>query len=217
MTLQPIAEKRPRKIDLNLLPPEYRPAKKSKLSILLYSITVILVCAAVPLFIAKTGVDSDIKPMKEAITHLDATIQANAAVNQQAAAIQKLIDDNTSKMTVLQSSYDTVVSTGLRWSQVISEINDLTPYSKITLIGLSISGTCLAPTGTCPSGSGPIITFSGTSTKQQYVIDYATTLEESPFFINVNPNSLSSGGGALVSFTITAPLDLPNISVHSSK
>ena len=215
MTLQQIAERRPRKIDLNLLPPEYRPAKKSKLSIILYLVTVILVCAAVPLCIAKIGVDRDIKPMKEELTHLDATISANSAVNQQAAAIQKMIDDNNSKMTVMQSSYNTVVSTRLLWSQIVSEINAITPYSKITITGLSISGTCISPTGLCPSGSGPVITFSGNSPRQQYVIDYARTLEESPFFMNVNPNSLTSGGGALVTFTITAPLDLQNISIYS--
>ena len=212
MTLQQIAERRPRKIDLNLLPPEYRPAKKPKLSIILTLVTVILVCALLPLIIAKAGVDNDIKPMREEITHLDATIQANAAINQQAAVIQKMIDANNSKMAVMESSYNTLISTRLLWSQIISEINDLTPYSKITLTGLSISGPCLSPTGACPAGSGPVITFTGTSTKQQYVIDYATTLEESPFFINVNPNSVSSGGGALVTFTIIAPLDLSNIS-----
>ena len=216
MTLQQLAEKRPRKIDLNLLPPEYRPVKKSKLSIILVLVTVILVCALIPITIAKAGVDSDIKPMREEIPHLDAPIQANNAVNQQASVIQKMIDDNNSKMAVTESSYNTVVSSRLLWSQIVSEINDLTPYSKITLAGISPSDTCVAPSGTCPSGSTPLITITGTSTKQQYILDYATTLEESPFFQNVDFNFQDSGTGS-VTFTLTAPLDLLNISTNSSK
>lgn len=217
MTLQQIAEKRPRKIDLNLLPPEYRPAKKSKLSVILALIMVILVCALIPLAIAKFGVDNDIKPMKAQITSLDATIQANAANNKEAASIQEMIDETNSEMATVESNYSTVVNSKLLWSQIISELNDLTPYSKITLTGISISSTCAAPSGTCPSGSGPVITLVGTTQKQQYVVDYATTLEASPFFINVNPSFTGSGGGSLVSFTITAPLDLLNISKNSTQ
>ena len=215
MTLQQIAEKRPRKIDLNLLPPEYRPAKKSKLSIILALVTAILVCALIPLAIAKFGVDNDIKPMKEQITGLDATISANGANNQAAIAIQKEIDESNSKMAAMESNYSTVVNTRLLWSQIISELNDITPYSKITLTGISISGACTAPSGTCPLGSGPVITLAGTAQKQQQVVDYATILEESPFFMNVNPRFTGGGGEALVSFTITAPLDLLNISASS--
>ena len=216
MTLQQIAEKRPRKIDLNLLPPEYRPAKKSRLAFILALVIAILICALVSIFIAKTGVNSDINPMREEITHLDTTIQANNAVNQQAASIQRMIDDNNSKMTAMESSYDTVVSTRLLWSKVISEINDLTPYAKITLSAISLPTSCVAPSGTCPAESAPI-TFTGTSTKQQYVLDYATTLEESPFFKNVDFRFSDSGGGASVSFTITAQLDFPNIYTNNSK
>jgi len=218
MTLQQIAEKRPRKIDLNLLPPEYLPAKKSKLSLILALVTVILVCALVPLIIAKAGVDSDIKPMRVEITDLDATIQANTAQNRQAAVIQSMIDNNNSKMAVIESSYTTVVGTRVLWSKVISEINDLTPYSKINLSSISLpSGTCVLPSGTCPSGSAPIITLAGTSAKQQYVLDYATALQGSPLFKNVDFSFGASGVGTAVRFTLTAPLDLLNIITKSSK
>jgi Tfp pilus assembly protein PilN len=216
MTLQQIAERRPRKIDLNLLPPEYRPVKKSKLSLILVLVAVILVCASVSLIILKFGVDSDIKPMREQITSLDATIDANAANNQAASAIQTMINDNISKMAVMQANYSTAVNSRILWSQLIAEINELTPYSKIAVTSIAPAGTCIAPAGICPSGSEPVITLIGISLKQQYILDYATILEESPFFKNV-VFSFQDNGIGIVNFTITVPLDMQNVSTNVSK
>jgi len=56
VTLQQTPERRPKKIDLNLLPAEFRPVKKSKLSLILYITIFVLVCAIAPLIIMKSGV-----------------------------------------------------------------------------------------------------------------------------------------------------------------
>ncbi len=196
MTLQQISEKRPRKIDLNLLPPEYRPVKKSKLSLLLALVAILLVCALVPVFIAKTGVDSDIKPLRPKLTSLQSTLQANLANNAEAATIQKQIDDNVAKLAVVGVDYRTFISTRIIWSAILEEINDITPKSKITLDAITLTDIS--------------VVFAGTSTKRQYIIDYEKVLEESPFFKGIT-FSFEDGTDS-VSFGITAPFDMSTIS-----
>ena len=195
MTLQQTPEKRAKKIDLNLLPPEYRPAKKSKLSIILILVAILLACAFAPIFIAKTGVDSDIEPLRTELSSLQATLQANLATNAEANAIQTQIDDNISKLAVMEADYQTFISTRLIWSAILEEINDITPKSKITVNTLGLSDKS--------------IVFSGTATKRQYIIDYETTLEDSPFFSEVT-FSFEDGVDS-VSFKITAPFDMSYI------
>ena len=47
MTSEQLPERRPQKIDLNILPPEFLPKKASRLSILMVMVAIILACLVV--------------------------------------------------------------------------------------------------------------------------------------------------------------------------
>lgn len=197
MTLQQTPEKRPKKIDLNLLPAEYLPTKKSKLSIILVLVTVLLICSTVPAITAKTGVDSDIKPLQVKLTGLDATLKANLANNAEAVSIENQITDNISKLVSLNFDYYTFVSTRLIWSKIIEELYDITPRSRIDWNTVTLSSTS--------------IQIDGTATKRIYIIDYETAVEASPFFKGITFSFEDNAEGEAVNFKITAPFDMAYI------
>lgn len=209
MTLQQTPEKRPNKIDLNLLPAEFRPAKKSKLTILLVLVAVLLACALAPVFLAKTGIDSDIKPLEAKLTALDATLAANKANNAEAVVILAQYMDNVSKLAVMQSDYRQFVSTRILWSAILEEVDDLTPRSKITAKTIYLADT--------------YIKIEGTATKRQYIIDYETAIEASDFFKGITFSFDDNATGDPVTFKVEAPFDMSyisstnNASLNSSK
>jgi Tfp pilus assembly protein PilN len=109
-----------------------------------------------------------------------------------------MIDANNSKMTVMASDYKTFISTRLMWSAILSEINDLTPKSKITIATVTLQDTG--------------VKIDGSATKRQYIIDYETSIEASPFFKDVTFSFEDSTAGEMVIFKITAPFDMSYIS-----
>jgi Tfp pilus assembly protein PilN len=203
MTLQQTPEKRPRKIDINLLPPEYRPAKKSRLSLILIVAMVVLACALVPVITLKFGVDSDVKPLRAEITQLDATIAARTANNREATGLQAQIDVLTNKSIGMYMDYAEFLASRIVWSDVVTEIFDCIPNNRITLNSITPVATSL---------EGMDITLIGTATgtssssKRLYIHDYVTALEKSDFFEKVD-FSFSDITENTASFTITAPLD----------
>ena len=193
MTLQQTPERRPKKIDLNLLPAEFRPAKKSHLSIILYLIVFVLVCAMVPLIIMKSGVDSDSNSLKAELTGLQqnlATLQANKTeadlIKDQIAVVQ-------GQLATAKADDRTFHNDSMLWSQVITEIDDLVPGKKITLSSI------------VTSAHG--VSLPGTATRKMYVYDFAVTLEASDFFTGVEFNFGDCPDVAACNFGITVSVN----------
>jgi Tfp pilus assembly protein PilN len=120
MTLQQTPERRPKKIDLNLLPSEYRPPKKSYLGIILYLIIAVLICAMIPLLIMRSGINSELKSLPGNI----------ASLVLQLSELQVNKDEE---------DYQSFVANRSTWSQIVTEIYDLVPGKKITLESISPS------------------------------------------------------------------------------
>jgi Tfp pilus assembly protein PilN len=190
VTLQQTPERRPKKIDLNLLPSEFRPVKKSKLSLILYITIIVLVCAIAPLIIMRSGVDSDSNAITaEQISLLLqlSTLQAN---KNEADAIKSQITAAQDQLANVKSDEQTFLNSSILWSQVITEIDDLVPGKKITLSSI----------GTTATG----VSLPGTATRKIYVYDFAVALEASEFFTNVDFNFGDCPDIAQCGFAITA-------------
>jgi Tfp pilus assembly protein PilN len=190
VTLQQTPERRPKKIDLNLLPSEFRPVKKSKLSLILYITIIVLVCAIAPLIIMRSGVDSNSNAITaEQISLLFqlSTLQAN---KNEADAIKSQITAAQDQLANVKSDEQTFLNSSILWSQVITEIDDLVPGKKITLSSI----------GTTATG----VSLPGTATRKIYVYDFAVALEASEFFTNVDFNFGDCPDIAQCGFAITA-------------
>jgi Tfp pilus assembly protein PilN len=193
MTLQQIHERRPKKIDLNLLPSEYRPVKRSKLNVILYMTTFVLVCAAITLIVIKLGVDSDIKDLNGQLASLQQQLSVLQANKNEADVIKSQISDVQGQLAAIEANYQTFLNDRYLWSQIITEIDDLVPGNKITLSTISIS-------------AGNEVSIAGISTKRINVYDYVLALEESDFFTGVDFTFGDCPETENCQFTITAPL-----------
>ena len=188
MTLQQTPERRPKKIDLNLLPSEFRPAKKSKLSLILYITIIVLVFAIAPLIIMKSGVDSDSKSLTIEDFNLQlqlATLQAN---KNEADAIKSQITAAQGQLATTEADDQTFHKDSIIWSQVITEIDDLVPSKIITLDSIATSGKS--------------VSLPGVSTKKMSVYDFIVNLNASDFFTNVTFNFGDCVDTASCSFSI---------------
>ena len=193
MALQQTPERRPKKIDLNLLPAEFRPVKKSRLSLILYITIFVLVCAIAPLIIMKSGVDSDSNSLKAELPILQqqlATLQAN---QNEADAIKSQITAAQDQLATAKADDQIFHNDSMLWSQVITEIDNLVPGSKITLSSI----------GTSAHG----VSLPGTSTKKMYVYDFVVDLGESDFFTDVDFNFGDCPDIAACNFAITASVN----------
>jgi Tfp pilus assembly protein PilN len=203
MTMQQTPERRPKKIDLNLLPSQYRPPKKSYLGLTLYLTIFVLIGALILLFIMKSGVNNDIVSLHSNITSLDQQLSALQANKDEADPLKAQIADVQNQLADMETDYQSFVTNRSTWSQIITEINDLIPGKKITLQSI----------GTAPDK----VTLSGTSTKRIYTYDYVVSLEESDFFNNVNFNFGDCPDIESCTFTIIAPLTKLNQTEGESK
>lgn len=197
MTLQQASERRPKKVDLNLLPSEYRPVKKSRLGIILYLIVFVLICAMVPLIIMKLGVDSDTKSLKDNLANLQQQINTLQANKNEADPIKDQIAVVQGQLVSMEADYQSFIDNRSAWSEIINEVFDLVPGNKLSLSSVAIS-------------SSNIITISGTSTKRIYVYDYAVNLEESDFFTGVDFTFGDCPETDKCTFSITVPLTTLN-------
>jgi Tfp pilus assembly protein PilN len=194
MTLQKTPERRPKKIDLNLLPSEFRPAKKSKLSLILYMTIFVLVCAIAPLIIMKSGVDSDSNSLKIEQTGLQqqlATLQAN---KNEADGIKSQITPLQDQLATAKADDRTFHNDSMLWSQIITEIDDLVPGKKITLSSIGTS-------------ANNKVSLPGVATRKMYVYDFAVDLEASDFFTDVNFNFGDCPDIAACNFAITVSVN----------
>jgi len=196
MTLQQATERRPKKIDLNILPDEYRPPKKSYLGLILYLVVFVLVCALAVVIVMKLGVDSDIKTLDQNLAGLQQQLTELQANKAEADPLKAQITNAQAQLAGMESDYESFMEDRLMWSQIIDEIIETLPGKKITLNSISTAADK--------------VTLRGTATKRIYVYDYALDLEESDTFENVDFTFGDCPETSNCDFTITAPFPEEN-------
>lgn len=191
MASQQLPERRPKKIDLNLLPPEYLPRKLPKLSIALVILIVVAACLPFPIVLLKADVDAQCAPLETRLAGLEDEYGRLLSLSIEARELQDQIDAAESKLATMDQDYETFQDNLVLWSEIIAEIEDALPGKKVTLTSITQKGS--------------EITLVGTATRVDYVWDYATALKESEYFSGVTPTSIVDTGVA-VSFTMIVPL-----------
>jgi Tfp pilus assembly protein PilN len=186
VTEQP--ELRPKKVDLDLLPDEYKPRKVSKLTTVLVIVVVLMVCLAGLLIFLKTDVDSKNSSLEGELATVTSEYQKTVNLVNEGKALQTQIDAAESKLEAIEQDYLTYQENLILWSVIIKEIDDAIPGTRLSLKSITQSGSS--------------ITLLGTANEDSYIWNYATNLEEKEYFWDVTPTSIVSTG-ASSSFTIT--------------
>lgn len=190
MASQQLPERRPKKIDLNLLPPKYLPRKLPKLSIALVILIVVAACLPFPIVLLKADVDAQCAPLETRLAGLEDEYGRLLSLSIEARELQDQIDAAESKLVTMDQDYETFQDGLVLWSEIIAEIDD-TLLRDVTLTSITQKGS--------------EVTLVGTATRDDYVHDYATALEEREYFSGVTPTSIVYTGEA-VSFTMIVPL-----------
>ena len=181
-------ELRPKKVDLDLLPDEYKPRKVSKTSTVLVILVVLMVCLAGLFIFLKINVDGKIGSLEDELVTVTADYQAARNIVTEGKELQGQIDAAESKLEAIEEDYLIYQEELILWSVIIKEIDDAIPGTRLSLKSITQSGSS--------------ITLQGTAKEDNYVYNYATNLQEKDYFWDVTVKSIVSGG-ASSSFTIT--------------
>ncbi len=195
MTMQPAPERRPKKIDLNLLPPEYLPKKASRLTIGLIVAAIILACVPWPFLVMQMGVKNDNSVLD---TQLKALKQQLAVINNeinQCNAVQADIDACEEQYGSMWDDLETVQDMVYVWSQIMADVQEV-PRGAGGSLG-DIRQT------------GDTITVKGEFAREKYVYEYSIMLSETGHFSSVTIKSMSlqeGESGNVYNFDIEAKL-----------
>jgi Tfp pilus assembly protein PilN len=181
-------ELRPKKIDLDLLPDEYKPRKVSKLNTILVIVVVIMVCLAGLLIFLKTNADGKIGSLEDELVTVTADYNAASKLVSDGKALQGQIDAAESTLEAIEEDYQIYQEDLILWSVIIKQIDESIPGTRLSLKSITQSGSSM--------------TLVGTANEDNYVYNYATNLEENEYFWDVTVKSIVSSG-ASSSFTIT--------------
>ena len=195
MTTQGLPERRPKKIDLNLLPPEYLPKKASRLTIGLIIAVIILACLPWPFLIMKMGVASDNEDLDSQLKAKNTEYQQKSSLVTQCTQIQSDIDACYALMKSKEGDYQSFLNLTYTWSVIMDDVLQAPKGAGGALGAISQSGMT--------------ISVNGEFSKEKYVYEYAVLLNETEHFSLVNINSIakaSGEGGDVYAFGIVATL-----------
>jgi Tfp pilus assembly protein PilN len=181
MTTQGLPERRPKKIDLNLLPPEYLPKKASRLTIGLVIAVIILVCVAGLFLFIKQGPASDNKDLTSERGSLQTELQQKTTLANQCNQIQGDTDACNAQLASMESDYQGFLNLTYPWSVIMADVQQ-TPKG---------AGGALADI----TQSESTITIAGQFIKEKYVYEYAVLLNETAHFSQVTINSITNVAG----------------------
>lgn len=190
MTLQQLPERRPKLIDLNLLPAEYLPRKVSRLSVALVILIVLMLCLPVLFIFFKADVDAESAALQTKRDGLQAQLTDLYDIKRDADALQAQIDTLNSALAAIEQDYQTFIQNRVLWSEIVDEIDHVLPGTRVTLKSIVQSDSK--------------VKLTGTATKDDYVEEYARALRESVYFSEAYITSLDIGEEA--SFTMNVHL-----------
>jgi len=195
MTTQGLPERRPKKIDLNLLPPEYLPKKASRLTIGLVIAVIILACIPWPFLIMKLGVDADNKDLQSELNALNTEYQQLASLVSQCNQVQGEIDACNAQLASMGGDYQSFLNQTYPWSVIMDDVQQTPKGAGGTLGSISQSAST--------------INIDGAFIKEKYIYEYSIMLNETGHFSKVNIRSIQkteSGTETVYQFNIETVL-----------
>lgn len=188
---QPV-ERRPKIVDLNLLPPEYLPRKISKLTVALVILVIVMLALPGPFIWLRAGVQAETAPLETELAQLEIVEAQWLAKGPEAAQLRADIAAAKALLATIDQDYETFVASLVLWSDIVDDIDEARPGKRITVEQIEQRGT--------------EVTIEGTATKRAYVYDYAMNLEETERFnIPVIIESMDDTG-SVIEFVIVAYL-----------
>ena len=182
MTTQDVPERRPKKIDLNLLPPEYLPQKTPRLTIWLIVAVIILACIPWPFLIMKSSVDSDNDKLQSQLNSLKSQLQQLSAEIAQCNGVMDQVALLDAQLASIEDDYNTFLDMIYLWSVIFDDIRQ-TPKGSGGELGTIRQ-------------QGNIISIEGEFSKEKYIYEYSIMLQETGHFF-------SEGGITIQSITQT--------------
>lgn len=170
MTSEQLPERRPAKIDIDLLPTEYKPPKAVRLNFILVLVAIVLAILIAPIVILDMNASSQIGPLEDTLSMRNAELSELYGKQSEAAALQTQIDAADNKLNRMEQDYDTFQDNLVLWSEIIEEIDDLLP-AAITLTSIT-------------AGTGSGVTIVGDTEDLETAYKYTLDLEDSDYFFN---------------------------------
>lgn len=195
MTTQELPERRPSRIDLNLLPEEYLPRKTSRLSIFLVIAVLLLAIAPWPFLIMKMDVDADNSVLQQQVDSLKQDYAVLAAEAGEAAKLKAEVDALEALWNSIMDDYEEFENSIRTWSEIMFDVLQ-TPRGAEGDLGGVIQ-------------KADKITIDGDFNKEKYVYEYSVMLYETGHFSTVEIKQVSykeGAEGAVHSFKIDAVL-----------
>jgi Tfp pilus assembly protein PilO len=182
MTMQELPERRPTKIDLNLLPSEYLPKKTSKLTIILAIAVVVLACAPWPFLIMKSGVDADNRVLEAEFNSLDTQYKTLVSQVAECNALDADIENIEAEWQLMLSDWDTFQNSIRVWSEIFYDVMQ-TPRGAGGMLETITQ-------------KAEVISVDGVFNRERYIYEYSVMLSETGHFIedgiNIKSITLSS-------------------------
>lgn len=170
---------RPRVVEINLLPPEYKQRLKLSLQFLLVALSLMLVLPLYPLAqwrVAAGGEASDIKVQLDAQKR---ALSSLTTLEPRATQLQADIDQARGKLEAMDSDYEAFLAQRVKWSQALKEILD---FPEGVTLGPAIS----------QGSPAPEVTVEGIAPDFTTVANYANRLRASGIFSSVTIETGSS-------------------------
>lgn len=187
MTSEQLPERRPAKIDLDLLPPEYKPPKTLRLNFILVLVAIVLAGLIVPFVILEMDASSGIDSLEDKLSLRNAELSELYGKQAEAVALEAQIDAADNKLNSMEQDYQTFREDLVLWSEIIDEIDDLLP-GAITLSSIAQSGF--------------EITLVGSTVDIKTVNNYRLELEESDYFSSATIKAVTCPGVTDCEFTL---------------
>lgn len=191
MTSDQLPERRPAKIDLDLLPPGHKPPKLLRLNFILVIAAIVLAGLIAPFVILEVNASSQIDSLEDTLSLRNAELNGLYSKQAEATALEALIDAADNKLNSIEQDYQTFREDLVLWSEIIDEIDDLLP-GTITLSSIAQSGS--------------EITLVGTTVDIKTVNNYALELEESDYFSTAAIKAVTCPGVTDCEFTLDIEL-----------
>ncbi len=191
MTSEQLPERRPAKIDLDLLPSEYKPSKLLRLNFILVLAAIVLAGLIAPFVILEVNASSRIDSLEDTLSLRNAELNELYGKQAEATALQAQIDAADNKLNSMEQDYQTFREELVLWSEIIDEIDDLLP-GGITLSNITQTGSEITLVGS----TGDIETLN----------DYALELEESDYFSSATIKAVTCPGVTDCEFTLDIEL-----------
>lgn len=181
MTTQGLPERRPKKIDLNLLPPEYLPQKASRLTIGLVIAVILLACLTGLFLGIKQSPTSENQDLTSERDSLKAWLQQNTSLAGQCTQVQSDIDACNAQMASMEGEFESFLNLTYTWSAIMDDVQQTPKGAGGELGDISQSETT--------------ISVNGQFTKEKYIYEYAVLLNETEHFSQVTINSIRKIAG----------------------